>query len=138
MILIELLDSLNKEKRIKAKQIERVKATQKFAVGMGLAATAGMATGLLLAPKSGKQTREDLKENAVNTVDTIKDTVQKKAEMVKDSAAQAEQEAANIIKDIYGKTEGVKKDLKDGYHEINQDIHKTAESISKELNLSVK
>jgi hypothetical protein len=50
---------------------------------------------------------------------------------VKDAAAHATQEVYDVIKDVHGKTEGVKKDIQDGYHEITQDIHKTAENISK-------
>jgi gas vesicle protein len=133
MILRDLLDMVSKEKRKK----ERVKAAQKFAVGMGVVAAVGVATGILFAPKSGKETREDLKKKSLNIVETIKGTVQKKAETVKDSAAHAAQEVCNVIKDVHGKTEGIKKEIKDGYHEITQDIHKTAENISNELNKSV-
>jgi len=133
MILRDLLDLVSKEKRKK----ERVKVAQKFAVGMGVVAAVGVATGILFAPKSGKETREDLKKKALNIGETIKGTVQKKAETVKDSAAHAAQEVCNVIKDVHGKAEGVKKDIKDGYHEITQDIHKTAENISNEFNKSV-
>jgi gas vesicle protein len=128
MFLEDSLDLVSKEKR----KNESVKAAQKFAVAA--VATVGVATGILFAPKSGKETREDLKEKAVNTVETIKDTVQKKAEAVKDSAADAAQKASNAIKDVHGKAEGVKKDIKGGFHDLKQDIHKTAENISNELN----
>jgi gas vesicle protein len=134
MILRDVLDLVNKEKRKK----ERVKAVQKFALGMGVVAAVGVATGILLAPKSGKETREDLKNKAVNTAETIKDTVRKKAEAVKDSAAHAAQEVRNVMKVVHEKTEGVKKDIENGFHEITEDIHKTAENISNELNKSVK
>jgi len=134
MILRDLLYSVSKEKRKR----ERVKAAQKFAVGMGVVTAVGVATGILFAPKSGKETREDLKKKAVNTVGTIKEIVQKKLGTVKDSAAHAAQEVCNVIKDVHGKTEGVKNDVKDGCHEITQDIHKTAENISNELNKPVK
>jgi gas vesicle protein len=117
MILRNLLDLVSKEKRKK----ERVKAVQKFAVGIGAVAAVGVATGILFAPKSGKETREDLKKKAVYTVETIKDTVRKKAETVKDSAAHAAQEVRNVMKVVHGKTEGVKKDIKDGFHEITKE-----------------
>ena len=54
MSMRNLLDLVSKEKIKK----ERKKAAQKFAVGMGVVATAGVATGILYAPKSGKKTRE--------------------------------------------------------------------------------
>ena len=130
MILRDLLDLVSKEKR----RQERVKTARKFAIGMGFVAALGVATGVVFAPKSGKETRKELKTIAVNTVENIRDTVQKKAETVKDSAAHAAQEVSNVIKDVHGKTEGLKKDIVDGSHEIILDIHKTAENISNGLN----
>ncbi len=130
MILKDLLDSVSKEKRKK----ERVKTVQNWAVGMGAAAAVGVATGILFAPKSGKETREDLKKKAGNTVEAIKDTFHKEAKTVKDFADHAAQKAGEIIKDVHGKTEGEIKDSKDGSHEIPQDIHKIGEEIPNELN----
>jgi gas vesicle protein len=113
MILRDLLELINKEKRRK----EKVKAARKFAIGMGVVAAVGVASGIVFAPKSGKETREDLKNIAVTTAETIKERVQKKAETVKDSAAHAAHEVVNVMKDIHEKTEGVKKNNKDGHHE---------------------
>lgn len=128
MMIKDLIESAGKEKR---KQ-ERVKVIRKVVVGMSVVAVAGVATGILLAPKSGKETREDLKIKAVKTIQNIKSTVREKAEAVKDSVTHAEQEIGNVIKDVHEKTEVVKKDIKDGSHEIKQDIHKAAENISRE------
>lgn len=41
------------------------KKAGKFALGAAVAAAAGYVTGLLTAPKSGKETREDIKDAAV-------------------------------------------------------------------------
>jgi gas vesicle protein len=43
------------------------KRTKKFAIGAVIAAAAGYVAGILTAPKSGKETREDIKETAVRT-----------------------------------------------------------------------
>jgi gas vesicle protein len=40
--------------------------TKKYALGTILAAVAGYVTGILTAPKSGKETRKDIKKGAVN------------------------------------------------------------------------
>ena len=42
--------------------------------GLFVGVLAGAAAGILLAPKSGKQTREDLKQAFDDTVETVKDT----------------------------------------------------------------
>jgi gas vesicle protein len=43
------------------------KRTKKFAIGAVVAAAAGYIAGILTAPKSGKETRQDIKETAVRT-----------------------------------------------------------------------
>jgi len=43
------------------------KRTKKFAVGAVVAAAAGYVAGILTAPKSGKDTRKDIKDTAVRT-----------------------------------------------------------------------
>lgn len=133
MIIRDLLDLASKEKRKK----ERIKSAQKIAVGMSAVAVAGVATGILIAPKLGKSTWGDFTRKALNAVESLKDTVQQKAETVKDSSAHCAQDACNVITGVHGKTEGVKKDIKKGYHEITRDIHKTAENIEHELNKPV-
>jgi hypothetical protein len=48
---------------------EKAKAAAQLAVGVGaivIAAAAGVATGILIAPKSGRETREDLKQGCRN------------------------------------------------------------------------
>lgn len=74
-----------------------------------------------------------MKKKAVNALETIKDTVQKRVVKVKDSVDHAAQDARNVIKDVHGKTKGVKKDIQDGCHEITLDIHKTVKNISNGL-----
>ena len=93
MILGDFLDLINKDKREK----ERIRTAQRFAVGIGVVAAVGVATGIVFAPKSGKQTREDLKKKAEKTVETIKKSAQKSAESVKTSAEHAEQKVSNVI-----------------------------------------
>ena len=114
MTMRHWLDLVSKEKR---KETE-MKAVKKFAVGMGVAAAVGVAAGILLAPKSGKETRAGLKEKALNAAESIKDTVQKKVETVKDSAAHAAQEVCSVVKDIHGKTEH--KATKSAAHELQK------------------
>ncbi len=107
MILRDLLDVLSKERRRK----EKIEAVQNIAVGIGIVTAVSVATGILFAPKSGKETREEMKIKAVNTVETIKDTIQRKAEIMKESADHAAQGISNVIKDVHVKTERIKEDI---------------------------
>ena len=54
-----------------------------------------------------------MRKKAVNALGTIKGTVRKRVEAVKDSVGYAAQDARNVIKDVQGKAKGVKKDIKD-------------------------
>jgi len=129
MIIKDFLDKANKEKRRK----ERMKVAQNIAVGLGVVATAGVATGILIAPESGKDTRENMKKKAISTVETIKDTLQKKADAIKNSADDAKFEVNEAVEEAKEKTEIVKKDIKEGYDEIANDISKTAKNISSKI-----
>lgn len=93
MIFGDLLDLVNKKRR----QKERVRTVLKFTAGICIAAAAGLAKGILTAPKSGKETREELKKKAVETMEAIKETVHKKAESVIDSAAHAAHEVSEVL-----------------------------------------
>lgn len=134
MILGDLLDLMGHKKRKK----ERVEKAQKFAIGMGILATAGAALVIVCASKSGKRTRECIKRKAVDTVETVKDTAQNITETVKNSTSHAKQEASQAIKDVHGKTEAVRTDIADGFHEIAQDVQKTAKAVSNDLDKSTR
>src|SRR5437762_3229506 len=43
-------------------------STKRFAIGTMLAAAAGFVTGILTAPKSGKETRQDIKDTTVQGI----------------------------------------------------------------------
>jgi|AGTN01.2.fsa_nt_gi hypothetical protein len=114
MLLKDLMDLVNKEKR----QKERVKVA-KYAIGMVAVAAAGVAIGVIFAPKSGKETREDLKKKAVKTEEIIKTNIKKKEDAANDSISQAAKEAAkeaakgahNEAKEVHEETKGVKKNV---------------------------
>lgn len=57
----------------------------KFAIGALIGAAAGIIAGILTAPKSGKETRADIKEKAVD----LKDEAVKRASTTKDRVEDA-------------------------------------------------
>lgn len=70
----------------------------KIALGAAFGAIAGFVTGILVAPKSGKETRQDIKDVAVKT----KDTVVEKAEDAKEFAGQKAQEVKAKADEVIG------------------------------------
>lgn len=107
MIWRNLRDVIGQERR----EQERAESMQRLALGMGIMAILGVATGILFAPKSGKETRREVREKAVDTAEMIKDTVQDKIEMMKDAVADTYQETSEAIKETQEKVESVKKDV---------------------------
>lgn len=87
MFLSDMLDMVNRKRRIE----ERRQTALKFAIGMGIAAAIGLAKGVLYAPKPGKETREALKEKALQAVETVKKRVKGKAEAIKIKDRQGKQ-----------------------------------------------
>ncbi len=81
MRLKNIIAEMQKEKIRKQKQ-KRTEKMVKIAASMAVTGIAGMVSGVLLAPKSGKELREDiaktaneLSENARNNVDIKKEKI---------------------------------------------------------------
>lgn len=128
MALRDLLDSTGKEKKRK----ERAKATRDIAIGVGIAtfsAAAGIATGMLIAPKSGRETRKDMKDNTLS----FNNAVEKRAKAFKKSTAHSAQMVGDAIKEVHEKSGSIGSDIKAGLHEIKQDIHHAAAAVSNEF-----
>lgn len=89
----DLLDSINKKRRAE----ERNRTAVKFVLGMGLAATIGLAKGILYAPKSGKETRDELKKKAVDTMETIREKVRNGARALKVTREKVAEELHDVI-----------------------------------------
>lgn len=134
MLIKDLLDISGKERKKK----QRAQNAKKLAAGIGIAATVGVAAGILLAPKSGKEIRQDIKDKAEDAVDTTKDVLHKKVEIVKESASHAAHEISGVLKSAHEKKDAVKKDVKEGSRDVADDIHKTSVKISDDLKKSDK
>lgn len=63
---------------------------------------AGVLAGLMLAPKSGKETRKDIKDKLDETKDSIEDKASKMKDDLKDKSK-------SVKKDIQEKVEEIKK-----------------------------
>jgi len=117
---------------------ERINPVHKFALGIGVVVATGVTAGILFARKLLKKTRSNIRVDAVNAVEIIKDTVEQESELIKNSAAQDEQDVRTAIKNVYAKEDDVKKEIKNGSYEVTDDINKTVENVSKELKKPIK
>jgi gas vesicle protein len=122
------------------------KNSKKFAIGAIIAAGVGYVTGILTAPKSGKETREDVKNAAINakreaekklkslhseiivqlerakrvTVQ-LQSSSKKELESMVESARRAKEKARDMLTALHdGDVED--KDLKSAIDEVNQAV----------------
>jgi gas vesicle protein len=72
------------------------KTTKRFAVGTIVAAAAGYLAGILTAPKSGKETRQDIRETAEKTVQETEKQLKKLHTELSDLLLQAKSKADHL------------------------------------------
>lgn len=84
----------------------------KFALGAVIGAAIGAVAAFLTAPKSGKETREDLKKK----VNNIKSETEKTAREVKKQAASVKKDVEGKADDLRQRTENAVKGAKEGFN----------------------
>lgn len=97
------------------------KSTGKFVLAGLLGAVAGAIGGLLFAPQSGKETREDIAELANKITKQVKTGVTDTKDRVKEVFGNASEEAIEKYKEIRGKIVDKVAALKTVGNEINKE-----------------
>ena len=92
----------------------------KFALGAFFGAIVGAAAGILTAPKSGKETRAELKAKTCE----VKDVVTKKVEDVADDAGE-------IVENVKGKAQKTAGDFKSGATDFKNRTDRAVEGAKK-------
>lgn len=106
--------------------VEKPRARGRASLGLLSGIIAGGIAGLMFAPKSGKETRADLKAQAEIGVDKVKET----AEKVKDFA----QEKVEDVKSSFDKTkEEAKDEVKDSAVKTAEHVEEAAAKAKEEL-----
>jgi gas vesicle protein len=97
--------------------------SNKFFLATMLGAVAGAIGGVLLAPKSGKETREDLKKLAVKLKKEVEETVKDTKERVKDVFGKASDEAMAKYNKIKSAAVNKVAELKTAGKSIDKDLY---------------
>ena len=95
-----------------------------------LAALAGATAGVLLAPKSGKETREDLKETSREVALKAKSGAREIADEVYIRGLEAKQTAKETVEKIASKTEELKDEVTDKGLEVASDAANKASHLA--------
>ena len=98
----------------------------KIVLGTIFGAVAGFAAGILSAPKSGKETRQDIKDAAKKTKD-----------VAVEKAGEAKEATLRTAKDVKEKAEGVAGDVSKKVKEVAEDVTEKGEELVQRGNQAV-
>lgn len=79
-----------------------MKKNNRVLVGMAAAALAGVAIGILVAPFSGKESRNKLRSKATDLTDQITDAINANTEALKGKAEEVTEKAKNVYQQAKG------------------------------------
>jgi hypothetical protein len=68
-------DLIERKRKMIRMEVHRY-ATRNALIGAGIGAAVGVAAGMLLAPKAGKETRQDIVKGAKHAVESAKEAVE--------------------------------------------------------------
>lgn len=105
MIIKDMIDQSRKRVKMEAAK----KTAKEVAIGVSIGAAVGMAAGTLLAPKSGKETREDIAKGAKHAAENVRDKVEEVKIKAKEEFADMK-ETKNKVEDVKSQA---KKDVAD-------------------------
>lgn len=103
------------ELRVRKARMEAAKKTAKHvAIGLGVGVALGAVAGVLLAPKSGKETREDIATGTKDVIEQVKDQVEDAGLQLKRefNATDVARDAKAVTKKVEAKADEVKTKIK--------------------------
>lgn len=115
-------------------------STKRFAIGAMIVGAAGYLTGILTAPKSGKETRQDIKEATVNSINEAERQLKKLHTELNDVIAQAKDRGDKLsgkAKEELDVATLATKQVKETVREILSAVHE-GRAEDKELQKAIK
>lgn len=105
MYIREIMDTLNGN--------ARRRANCRIAIGTSIGLVLGVGVALLLAPKSGKQTRDDIKHGAELGIEKAREITTNAANFVKKEAAMVSEAVTEKVEDLKSPSKKAKEASKD-------------------------
>ncbi|MFO7990514.1 MAG: YtxH domain-containing protein [Desulfotignum sp.] len=93
MVLNEMANQVKKIRRLRTEEIRRNR-TRNLILGAGIGSVAGIAAGILFAPKSGSETRHIIADRTGQTVKNLKDNVAATKEKIVTSAKEHKEKSS--------------------------------------------
>ena len=110
MSLLKIIEQKKKEKELAQKK----KNAKNLAISAAIGVATGAVSGILLAPKSGKETRDDIKRTSLD----INHTVKEKVSTAKSNLKEKSTEAHSKIKDYLKGLNSIDEDIEESVDEV--------------------
>ena len=132
------------EKKRRMEMAKKKETAKNVAVGTAIGTALGAVTGWLFAPKSGKETRQDISDKSKEVADNVKHTVHDSVEVTKewtDKIMQDVKENVEVLKvkksqlkdGLKEESSEVLEDLGEGIANIGEIVEEQAEELKKEI-----
>jgi gas vesicle protein len=119
---------------------DRSKNLKRLAIGSGIAAAAGYVAGILTAPKSGKQTRKDIKQTADKSITQAEKELKKLHtdldKVIKEAKDSGKKVSVKTQKELNGLVDRAK-DTKEKAREMLSAVHE-GDAVDKDLKKAIK
>ena len=96
---MSIMDLIKKGKKNREKKV-RAKALKNVAIGAAIGTTLGAVAGVFLAPKSGKENREDIVKAAHEIPEKAKEIIEKAENKAKDLKDGSREYAIEVLKKL--------------------------------------
>jgi gas vesicle protein len=101
------------------------------AFGAVVGAVAGFVTGVLLAPKSGAETRDELKNGAVKAKNTTIDKAEEAKDKASEVASDVAEKAKSVVGDVSSRVKNVAADITEKTEEVKGRVERTIDGAKK-------
>ena len=116
------------ERKVKRERALTAKKTAKdVAIGLGIGVTLGAAAGILFAPKSGKETREDIATGTKDVIEKVKDQVEEVGKFLK-----KELDDDTISEDVKAVSRKIKDKAEDVKTKVKKEVAEKEDEAKKE------
>ena len=103
----------------------------KFGLGLLFGAAVGAVAGILTAPKSGKETRKELKEKAEEIGKVVKEKTSEAAENTEKVIDEVKEKTSEFVEDAKVKTEAAVEEVKIEAGKLQKRVRNTYEGAEK-------
>ncbi|WP_353095217.1 YtxH domain-containing protein [Tissierella praeacuta] len=128
-----MINKFMEEKRRRVEKARKTENAKNLAVGTAIGTAIGAVAGILFAPKSGKETREDISQKSKDVAENVRNTVNEQIEATKGFQEKVKSEIKNVYNGIKEKKDDIVDEIEIEIEELKDEKEsKEEEDIDKD------